>query len=258
LDPDEIGRVEFEPDHIEIILKKPKNYSSDHNLLFKVTSIGIYLYSKKLIVVIPEDIQIFEAKQSFKLTSMNDVLIKIIYGAIFHFLGHLKVINMISDSIEKNLDASFDSKYLLNIYTLEKSLVYYITGINSNAGVIDKLKMFANRIGFSTENIELIDDMIIENNQCKKLAETYSHVLSVMITTRDSIVNSKLNNIMKKLTVAMVIFIIPTLLTGLFGMSEFTLMIGEQHKYLGFFLFGSGLIVLSAVTYFVFKWRKWM
>ena len=31
MDPDEIGRMEFEEDHVMIIIKSPKNYSSSDN-----------------------------------------------------------------------------------------------------------------------------------------------------------------------------------------------------------------------------------
>src|SRR5512138_723119 len=54
LDPDEIGRLEFEPNHIAMIIKRPKNYSTEDNLLFKVTSIGIFLFKRKLILIMPE------------------------------------------------------------------------------------------------------------------------------------------------------------------------------------------------------------
>ena len=35
-DPEEPARMEFEPDHLELIFKRPKNYSSTDQYLFKV------------------------------------------------------------------------------------------------------------------------------------------------------------------------------------------------------------------------------
>ena len=126
LDPDEVSRLEFEDDHIAVILKRPENYSSEDNLLFKVTSIGAFLFKNKLIIVMPEDIQILENKHNMKLMNLNDVFLKLLYGAISHFLGHLKVINMISDSLEQKISSSMENKYLINMFTLGKSLVYYL------------------------------------------------------------------------------------------------------------------------------------
>ena len=36
LDPDELARLEFEPDHVAIIFKRPRNYSSEDSFVFRV------------------------------------------------------------------------------------------------------------------------------------------------------------------------------------------------------------------------------
>jgi len=62
LDPEEPARIEFEGDRIDLIFKKPKNYSSKDHYLFKVQSIGLFSLPDKLIVVLSEDINIFSGK----------------------------------------------------------------------------------------------------------------------------------------------------------------------------------------------------
>ena len=42
-DPDELSRFEIEPDHAAVIYKRPKNYSANDKLIFKVSSTGIFL-----------------------------------------------------------------------------------------------------------------------------------------------------------------------------------------------------------------------
>jgi len=59
------------------------------------------------------------------------------------------------------------------MFTLEKSLVYYLNAIHFNAGVLEKLRNNAARIGFSKENVEFLEDILIENNQCLKQTEIY-------------------------------------------------------------------------------------
>ena len=51
-------------------------------------------------------------------------MLKIIYSSIAHFVGHLKVINAVSESLEDQINTSMQNKYLLNLFSLEKSLVY--------------------------------------------------------------------------------------------------------------------------------------
>jgi len=47
LDPDEVSRLEFEPNHVAMIFKRPKNYSSKDHFLFKVASVGLFLFKDR-------------------------------------------------------------------------------------------------------------------------------------------------------------------------------------------------------------------
>ena len=51
LDPDELPRLEFEPEHTVMIYKRPKNYSGKDQLEFKVASVGMFLFKDKLIII---------------------------------------------------------------------------------------------------------------------------------------------------------------------------------------------------------------
>ena len=148
----------------------------------------------------PEECPLFEGKLFQKVGSLMDIVIKLINRTIYHFLEHLKIINMISSEIEQKVNSSMENKYLIHMFTLEKSLVYYLNSINANATVIEKLKNSASKIGFSTESQELLEDLIIETNQCYKQAEIYSNILSSLMDARASIVNNNLNVLMKTLT----------------------------------------------------------
>ncbi len=41
LDPDELARLECEPNHIAIVFKRPRNYSGADQLLFKAATLGV-------------------------------------------------------------------------------------------------------------------------------------------------------------------------------------------------------------------------
>ena len=72
LDPDELARLEFEPDHIAIIFKRPKNYSGEDQFLFKASTMGVFYFGDRLIVVPAEDTTLFEGKQLAKIASLHD------------------------------------------------------------------------------------------------------------------------------------------------------------------------------------------
>jgi Mg2+ and Co2+ transporter CorA len=100
LDPDELSRLEIEPDHAAIIFKRPKSFCADDNFLLKLTSTGIFVYPKHLVIVMADDASIFEGRVPFPVKSIHDVILRLLYQATMHFEGHLKAINMLADSLE--------------------------------------------------------------------------------------------------------------------------------------------------------------
>jgi len=219
LDPDEPARVEFEQDHLAVIFKRPKNYSAKDHFLFKVSSTGLFLFKDKLVVVLSEEIPLFSGKLFRKSADLNELFLKLIYSSIFHFLEHLRVINMISDELEGQINISMENKSLLNLFSLEKSLVYYLNAINSNGTVFEKLRSSGAKIGFSTECMELLEDLIIENGQCGKQAEIYANILTGLMDARASIVSNNLNLLMKTLTLITILIMVPTLVVSIFSMN---------------------------------------
>ena len=219
LDPDELSRLEFEPEHIALIFKRPKNYSSADNFVFKVASTGVFLFRERLVIVVAEETPLFEGRQFARVAGLQDVLLKLIYRSIFHFEEHLKVINMISGELEHEVNSAMENKHLLSLFTLEKSLVYYINALNANAVLVEKLKNQAAKIGFTPENLEFLDDTIIENNQCREQAQIYSNVLSGLMDARASIVNNNLNLLMKTLNLITIGIMLPTFVVSAFSMN---------------------------------------
>jgi len=254
LDPDEQARLEFEPEHVALILKSPKNYCGKDQFFFRVLSYGMFLFKDKLIVVSASDIPLFNGKQIQKTGNVRDVFLKIIYRSIFHFLEHLKIINMVSDELEQKINASMENKFLLNLFTLEKSLVYYLNAINSNTVVIEKIKANANKIEFTQEQQEYIDDIYIENNQCYRQAEIYSNVLSGLMDARVSIVSNNLNVLMKTLNIITIGIMVPTFVVSLFSMN---VTIPIQEHPLAFWIIIL-IAIVSVVAFLIFwKFKKW-
>ncbi|NUQ65776.1 MAG: magnesium transporter CorA family protein [Pirellulales bacterium] len=254
LDPDEQARVEIEPEHIAIIFKRPKNYSSEDEFVFRITSAGLFLFADKLIVVLSEESPLFEGKQFAKVASLQDLVLRLINSSISHFVGHLRVINAVSESLEDQINASMHNKYLLNLFSLEKSLVYYLNAISSNGRLIERLKHAAPKIGFSPENLELIDDLTIENSQCYEQASIYSNILASMMDARVSIVSNNLNWLIKTLTIITIAIMLPTLVVSIFSMNvDFP---GRQHPW----MFWAILFLAAAsvgLVRVIWWWKKW-
>jgi magnesium transporter len=219
LDPDELSRLEFEPEHAAIIFKRPKRYTAEDNFLFRVLATGVFLFKDRVIIVRADEAPLFEGKPFIRIQSVQDVFLKLIYRAISHFVEHLRGINMISTELEQQINIAMENRYLLNLFTLEKSLVYYLSAINSNGVLIEKLRNTAPKLGFGPENVEFLDDIMVENNQCRGQTEIYSQVLSSLMDARASIISNNLNQRIKALTIMTIAIMLPTLIVSVFSMN---------------------------------------
>ena len=220
LDPNELPRLEFEPDHAAIILNRPRKYSAGDNLFFRVASTGVFLFADRLIVVVDEPIEIFDLPKFFtRMKSLRDVMLRVVYRSTFHFRDHLTAVNAISDELEDKVNTSLQNDYLIQLFNLEKSLVYLVSAIRYNGALIERMRHSAAKLGLTPEELELLDDITIENSECTKQAEIHSSVVAGLMDARVSIVNNNLNQLIKRLNFAMIALMWPTLASALFSMN---------------------------------------
>lgn len=250
LDPNELARIETEPDHVAIILKVPKSYKPEDGLEFTVTSVGMFLFDDSLIIVMSEYNEMFDNRQFSSVTRIVEIMLKVVNQSIQHFRSHLLVIDKVSEELADKISPSMENKALLQLFTLEKSLVYYLNGITSNGALMRRIKNQSTRLRFTQDDAELLDDIIIENNQCYKQAEILSNILSSMMDARASVVNNNLNILMKRLNIITIGIMVPTLVVSVFSMN--VAMPLQKHP-MAFWIILS-IAVISMLGVFLF-WR---
>jgi magnesium transporter len=219
LDPDELSRLEFEPDHAALIINRPRNYSSKDEFFFTVSSMGLFLFKDRMVIVAQEELMSLESPQLKRITSLPDLLLKILFRTTLHYLEHLKVMNSIADALEDKIQKSMENRALINLFTLEKSLVYYMNSIHSNGVAIERLKASAARVDLSPENLEYLDDLVIENTQCFRQAEIYSNIFASLMDARVSVVNNNISVLMKTLNIVTISIMVPTFVVSVFSMN---------------------------------------
>ncbi len=254
LDEDEISRVEYERNHIAVILKRPRNFQVDRTMAFKVSSIGAFLFKDRIIVLQAEPMPLFEhGRMPLRGNTIQGVLLRLLHHSTHHFLQHLRIIRNISDEIENKIEFAVTNKSLVNMFSLLKSLTYYESATSANQLLLLKLKNDANKIGFNEEELDFLDDITVENKQCDNLAGIYAGILTGMSDARVSVVSNNLAVIMKYLAVINVVFMPLTVITGLGGMSEFSMMtegIWWPHAYSALVLV---MVVVGYITYLLVK-----
>lgn len=251
LDPDEVPRLEVEPDHFAIIWKRPQKYSAGETFKFLVSSIGVFLFNDRMEIIMSEDVPLFEGRHLQRFSSHLDVLLGLLSRTIYHFLGHLKAIDSISNEIKEKVNTAMENRYLLQMFGLSESLVYYLNAISSNGMVLEKIRNSASKIGFTPDNIELLEDVQIENNQCFKQAEIFSIVLTGLMDARGTVVNNNVNNLLKRLTIINTIFLPLNLIASIGGMSEYTMMTRGLTWKVSYLLFLAAMVSIGFLTYYI-------
>jgi magnesium transporter len=119
-------------------------------------------------------------------------------------------------------------------FVTEKAIYYY-------RDIYDHLTKFL-------ESVEINREMI------SNLLELYISMQS----NRMAVVSNQTNEIMKRLTLITTIFMPMTLLSGVGGMSEWSMIMGPENWKISYPLFLLLLLLLGVFNYAFFKWKKWI
>jgi len=247
VDPDELSRLEFEPEHVAVIYKRPQNYLGGDQLEFRTSSAALFLFKERLIIVLNEQLSLFGGKQFNRVGSLSELALKMLYMSISHFLEHMKAMNMITGDLEGRINASVENRYLIQLFSLEKSLVYYLNAITTNGVLIERLKNASAKLGLSQEETEFLDDMAIENNQCLRQTEIQANILASLMDARASIVSNNLNVLMKTLNLITIGIMVPTLVVSAFSMNVRLPGNLQTHPLAFWIIMGFAFVSLGAV-----------
>jgi len=254
-DTEELARLEYEDDYTAIIFKKPKSYNAEDRFLFRITSFGVFIFKDKVVILSDNELPIADEKRFSRITSLNMFVLKLLNYSAYHFSEHVRIISRVNDDLEAKLVSSMENKYLLYMFGLCKSLVYYLDAISSNQTVLRRLQSWRN-LTFTEDEKDLLDDIYIETSQCLRQTENLSTVLSSMMDARASIVSNNLNTLMKRLNVLTIGIMVPTFVVSFFSMNilyPFQMGAEFQHPYSFWIIV---ILVILATTGFLFLHKK--
>ncbi len=249
LDPDEISRVELDRDYTYIIWKRPNNASFEQLLRFEVSSAGLFIRPGKLTVILGEDNIPFGSREFRGVTSPVDVVLRFLLHTVHHFVGHLKIIRQLTRELEAKLHTSMENRYLLQMFAIGESLVYYLSAIDANTSALTRLRSSAEKLGLSHEELAMMDDILIEQQQCSHQTQIYSSVLSGLMDARGNIINNNMNVLLKNLTLINVVFLPLNLIASIGGMSEFSMMTNGINWRVSYPLFIFAMLALGWLTW---------
>jgi magnesium transporter len=222
LDLDEQPRVEKEDTYTMVIMRLPSHDPAQEVAYFTVP-VGIFLFPDRIVTICQTDCEVLSAFASNRVRDLNfknhaAFTLKLLGRAAAVYLRYLKEINRRSSIIERELQRSVKNNELVQLLSLQKSLVYFTTSLGANEIMIEKVKG-AKALRFREEESELYEDVMTDNRQAIEMANIYSNILTGMMDAFASVISNNLNMVMKRLTIISIVLMVPTLVVSIFGMN---------------------------------------
>jgi magnesium transporter len=223
LDEEETSRIDMEGSNILFVMDIPFTDMEENSLTYDTYPLAIIHTDKELITVCLKNSKILtdfvEGKvKSFFTFKRSRFILQILYKISTYYLVYLRQIDKKSLMIERKLHKSMKNKELIQLLSLEKSLVYFSTSLKSNEITLEKMLKLEVMQKYP-EDTDVLEDVIIENKQAIEMATIYSNILSGTMDAFASVISNNLNIVMKFLASTTIVMAIPTMISGLFGMN---------------------------------------
>ncbi|MDR3304250.1 MAG: magnesium transporter CorA family protein [Treponema sp.] len=222
MDADEQARAEKEETYTAFIVRIPV-YDAEAEPAFFTLPLGIVLFADKIITICQRSNDALDDISRSRVRGLNlgnksAFVLNLLGRAAFTFLRFLKEINRRSSQIERELQKSIKNNELIQLLSLQKSLVYFTTSIKTNEMLLEKLQKSA-LIRFKEDEKELLEDVVTENKQALEMVNIYSSILMGTMDAFASVISNNLSIVMKRLTIVSIVLMIPTLIYSFYGMN---------------------------------------
>jgi len=174
------------------------------------------------------------------------------------YIPVLKKVAKKLDEVEKEVLSKAEDDTINDIYKIKRNLSLVRKILMPQLEVIEELMKYENSY-FSEDSIMYYNEIINDLEQIKNTLNDYIEMSRDTLDAQLSISSYKMNIVMKRLTVIMTIVMPLTFLTGVGGMSEYTMMTGGEDKWVWSYLgFGFSCIIVGYLTYLYLKKNKWV
>lgn len=256
-DVDERPRTESDGDWRLTILRLPRE-TNDVDIPYSTIPLGIITNNKLVIVLsffnnpVVNDFIQYNKNKGVNINNRLTLILRLIMSSAVWFLKFLKQINVNINAAEDDLERKLRNEDLLKMRNLQKSLVYFNTGIRGNESLLMRLKSLYQNSGLL--DTDMVEDVHIELQQALNSVNIYSNILSGTMEAFGSIISNNLNQIMKRMTSITIILQVPTLIASLYGMN---VRLPHEEQPWAFVAIIATSILLSASAFFLFKKIKW-
>lgn len=256
MDIDEQARIEKEDEYTALILRLPV-YDEAFEVCYFTVPLGIILFSDKIVTICQRSSEVLEdivrnRIRDFSVSNKSAFVLNLLGRAALVYLRALKELNKRTTVIERELQKSVKNFELIQLLSIQKSLVFFTTSLKTNELLLEKLQK-SPLIRFKEDEKELLEDVLTENKQAIEMANIYSSIMTGTMDAFASVISNNLNIVMKRLTIVSIVLMIPTLIVSYFGMN---VDLPFQHQPFMFLAILGGSTLAAALGALLLRDRK--
>lgn len=260
LDEEESSRIELQDGYTLILVDIPSVEIRHEKESYTTIPLGIILTDDVIVTICTEETPVLQAflnnrVKEFSTKKKLRFVYQILYRSSVLYQSDLRIIDKKRTEIEERVAEDTEEVDLIALHELESTLVYFATSLRSNGVVLDRLTRYK-RLEQYPEDKELLDDVIVENKQAIEMTMIYRDIINGTRELMSSVIDNRLNNVMKSLTVITLIMAIPTVISGLYGMnvnSEWVPLANTAH---GFLIICVATLVLCILVLLFLKKKR--
>mgnify|MGYP000675181253 FL=1 len=223
LDDEESSRINLEDDYTLILVDIPSAEMRNIRHSYTTIPLGILIAEDVVITVCAEETAVLRSfveqrVRDFSTKKQMRFTYQVLYNACMVYQSLLRSIDRKRTEIEERIDKNTEDVDLIDLHELESNLVYFATSLRANGVVLDRLTRYG-RLRQYSEDQELLEDVIIENRQAIEMTQIYRDIINGTRELMSTVINNRLNNVMKYLAAITIVMSIPTIISGLWGMN---------------------------------------
>ena len=260
LDEEESSRIELQDGYTLILVDIPTTEIRHEKQSYTTIPLGIILTQDVIVTVCTEDTPVLKnfvanRVKEFSTKKRLRFVYQILYRTATNYQMNLRVIDKKRTEIEERIREHTEDADLIDLHELESTLVYFATSLRANGVVLDRLTRYK-RLEQYPEDKELLGDVIVENQQAIEMTSIYRDIINGTRELMSSVIDNRLNNVMKYLTSITIVMAIPTVISGIYGMNVDERWMPFANTPHGFLIICILTLLICIITMLVLRKKK--
>lgn len=257
MDDEESSRVDVSNEYTLIVVDIPTTDVRNEQDTYATIPLGLIITEEAIITVCAEETPVLEYfvknnVKGFSTKKQMRFVYQILNKNFMVYQNYLRVIDKKRTEIEERIHDATEDSDLIALHELESTLVYFATSLRTGGAIIERLSRYG-KIKQYPEDAELLEDVMVENRQAIEMTVIYKDILNGTRELLSTIIDNRLNTVMKYLAAITIVMSVPNIISGLYGMNVASNWVPLSATAFGFEIICGIILIICAITIFILR-----